>query len=345
VIFKDKKALLSAKGSLLSTTEPIGSRRGGLYIVTGQSAQGLAHVATNSNELWFRRLGHLHFKALPDLQNTICGMPSISLSKSEISKGCMLGKNTKKTFPNSDNRAQGTLDLVHSDLCGAMSSHSLNGCLYYVSFIDDCSRKCWIYFLKAKSDTFDKFKEYKAFIEKQTGKHIRTLRKDNGGEFESLQFEDFCKEARIKRELTVPYNPQQNGVAKRKNKTICEATKATLFDQDLPNSLWEEATSTVVYIQNRCPHAILKEKTPEDVFSRIKLEVGHLRIFGCPVYIHVPKEKRTKMAPSSKKGFFVGYSENSKAYKIYVPGQRQIEVSRDVTFHEEAAFKKSIELQ
>jgi hypothetical protein len=89
----------------------------------------------------------------------------------------------------------------------------------------------------------------------------------------------------------------------------------------------------------------LKDKTPEEVFSGIKPEVGHLRIFGCHVYIHVPKEKRTKMEPSSKKGVFVGYSENSKAYRIYVPGQRQIEVSRDVTFHEEAAFNKSIELQ
>jgi hypothetical protein len=120
----------------------------------------------------------------------------------------------------------------------------------------------------------------------------------------------------------MPYNPQQNGVAERKNKTICEATKAMMFDQDMPNSLWEEATSTVVYIQNMCPHAILKDKTPEEVFSGIKPEVGNLRIFGCPVYIHVPKEKRTKMEPSCKKGVFVGYNENSKAYMIYVLGHR-----------------------
>jgi transposase InsO family protein len=138
-----------------------------------------------------------------------------------------------------------------------MSSPSLGGCFYYAIFIDDYSRKCWIYFLKDKSDTFDKFKEYKAFIEKKTGKHIRTLRIENGGEFESLQFEDFCKSTGIKRQLIMPYNPQQNRVDERKNKTICEATKAMMFDQDLSNSLWAEATSTVVYIQNRFPHAIL----------------------------------------------------------------------------------------
>jgi hypothetical protein len=100
-----------------------------------------------------------------------------------------------------------------------------------------------------------------------------------------------------------------------------------------------------VYIQNRFPHVILKGNTPKEVFSGIKPEVGLLRIFGCHVYIHVPKEKRTKMEPSCKKGVFLGYSENAKAYRIYVPGQRKIEVSIYVTFHEEVAFKKSRELQ
>jgi hypothetical protein len=86
--------------------------------------------------------------------------------------------------------------------------------------------------------------------------------------------------------------------------TICEAAKAMMFDQDLPNSLWVEATGTTVYILNRCPHTILKDKTLEESFIGKKPEVGHLRIFGCPVYIHVPKEKRTKMEPSCKKGIF-----------------------------------------
>jgi hypothetical protein len=78
----------------------------------------------------------------------------------------MLGKRIKKAFPSSDSQAQGILDLVHSDVCGPMSSPSLISCLYYVIFIDDYSRKCWIYFLKDESDTFDKFKEHKDFIEK-----------------------------------------------------------------------------------------------------------------------------------------------------------------------------------
>jgi hypothetical protein len=132
----------------------------------------------------------------------------------------------------------------------------------------------------------------------------------------------------------VPYNPQHNGIVERKNRKICEAAKSMMCDQDLPSSLWAEATNTAVYIQNRSPHVILGEKTPEEAFTGENPEVGHLRIFRCSVFIHIPKEKRTKMDPSGKKCFFVGYSETSKAYIIYVPGQRFIEVSRDVTFHE-----------
>ena len=109
-------------------------------------------------------------------------------------------------------------------------------------------------------------------------------------------------------------------VVERKNRTICEAAKAMLTDLDLPLSLWVEAAGTAVYIQNRSPHAILGEKTPEEVFTNKKPVVYHMRIFGTPVYIHVPKEKRAKLEPSGKKGVFVGYSDSSKAYHIYVPG-------------------------
>jgi hypothetical protein len=102
---------------------------------------------------------------------------------------------------------------------------------------------------------------------------------------------------------------------------------------------------TTVYVQNKSPHQILKNITPEEAFTGVKPEIGHFRIFGCPVYFHVPKEKRSKLEPSGRKGTFVGYSESSKAYRIYIPVQRQIEISRDVTFEEEIAFQRSRESQ
>ena len=164
-------------------------------------------------------------------------MPIIHFDHNEVCKGCMLDKNVKKSFPSSIKRSKEVLELIHSNICGPMSSPSLSGYLYYVIFIDDYSRKTWIYFLKTKGETFGKFQEFKALVEKQTSKNIYALRTDNGGEFESHYFDGFCKEEGIKRQLIVPYNPQQNGVVERKNRTICEAAKAMMFDQDLPNSL------------------------------------------------------------------------------------------------------------
>ena len=120
--------------------------------------------------------------------------------------------------------------------------------MYYVLFIDDHSRKSWIYFLKAKSETFDRFKEFKALIENQIDRHIHILKSDNGGEYESNEFDYFCREVGIKKELIVPYNPQQNGVAKRKNRLICEVSKTVISNIDIPLSLCAEDIGTTMYI-------------------------------------------------------------------------------------------------
>lgn len=102
--------------------------------------------------------------------------------------------------------------------------------------------------MKTKKENFNKFQDFKALVKKKTGKSIRILRTNNGGEFESCHFEYFFKEEGIKRQLIVPYNPQQNGVVERKNMTICEESKPIMYDVDLPISLWDEATRTIVYV-------------------------------------------------------------------------------------------------
>jgi hypothetical protein len=214
-----------------------------------------------------------------------------------------------------------------------------------VSFIDDYSRKTWAYFLKSKDEVFGKFKEFKALIENLSKRKIKILRSENGGEYTSKEFVSFCKDVRIKRELTTSYNPPQNGVAERKNRTIMEAEKTMIHDQDLPMHLWAEAARIVVYVKNRLSHSALEFKNPEEMFSKKKPEVSHLKIFGCPVFVHIPKERRTKFDPSRKKGIFVGYFEVSKAFRIYIPSFHHLEISRDVIFDEEATLKRSRKCQ
>jgi transposase InsO family protein len=172
------------------------------------------------------------------------------------------------------------------------------GSLYYVIFIDHCSRNTWLYLLKTKDEVFSKFQEFKAEIENLTNKKIKTLRTDNGGEYISKEFFAFCKSTGVRREIKFPHNPQKNGITKRKNRSIEETVKALMNNQGLSMYLWGEATMTIIYVQNRSPHHISKDMTPKEAFSGKKPNVEHLRIFGCHVYIHIPRDKRKKLEPS-----------------------------------------------
>jgi transposase InsO family protein len=127
-------------------------------------------------------------------------LPKIHIEHDGICRGCALGKNVKGSFPSSDSRSKGILDLIHTYVCGPMTVASLSEYLYYVLFIDDQSRKTWIYFLKTKDGVLARFQEFRAQVENLTGRKIKVLRSDNGGEYTSRDFSDFCIEAEIKRE-------------------------------------------------------------------------------------------------------------------------------------------------
>jgi len=184
------------------------------------------HGDKDLNELWHRRMGHLHHGALRILRKTVTGVPDLSTKRDDVCKGCALGKYAKEAFPRSKNRSKSVLGLIHLDICRQMSTKALSGVEYFVTFIDDHSRKTRIYFLKTKDEVFCRFKEFKALVENLTGKKIKVLRLDNGGEYVDKDFTDFCTRKGIRREWTAPYNPEQNGIAKRKNRTIVEATRA-----------------------------------------------------------------------------------------------------------------------
>jgi len=230
VAFVDGQVRAWPKGSSIDSAGVIGVREGGLYRLMGKLLQALVHDSTTLSELWHRRFAHLYYRALPALPKMVTGILKLQVEHDGVCRGCALGKNVKGAFPSSDSRSKGILDLIHSDVCGPMTVESISRCLYYVISMDDYSQKTWIFSLKTKDEVFSKFREFKARVENLTGKKIRILRSDNGGEYTSGDFTDFCKEAGIKREYTIPYNPQQNEVAERKNKAILKAMKAMIHD-------------------------------------------------------------------------------------------------------------------
>ena len=123
---------------------------------------------------------------------------------------------------------------MQSDICGPVTLESNSGKRYLITFIDDFSRKCWVYFISVKSEAFSMFKKFKSLVEKEAGSLVCCLRIDRGGEFTSKDFNEYCLLNGIKRQLTAAYTPQQNGVAERKNRTIMNLVRNMLSKKHIP---------------------------------------------------------------------------------------------------------------
>ncbi|KAL4364247.1 hypothetical protein GQ457_04G014290 [Hibiscus cannabinus] len=200
------------------------------------------------------------------------------------------------------------------------------------------AEKLGVYFLKQKSEAFGAFKNFKALVEKESGFEIKSLRSDRGGEFTSNEFNDFCKANGIRRPLTVPRSPQQNGVAKRKNRTILNMARSMLKVKNMPKEFWVEAVSCAVYFSNRSPTKNVDNVTPQEAWSERKPSVRHILVFGSIAYAHVPDQGRLKIDDRSSKYVFIGYDSNSKGYKLFNPSNGRIVISRDVEFDEQASW-------
>lgn len=288
-------------------------------------------VSTNLN-LWHRRLGHICNKRLNDVKEA-----NIGVNFSEKEDGpcsiCAKGKQARKPYKEEGTRAKDILEIVHSDVVGPLNESSFSGSRFLVVFVDDFSRKVFAYPIKKKSEVFQKFVEFKNMAEKQTGRNIKIIRSDNGGEYVNGQFSTFCKDNGIIHQRTCAYSPEQNGVAERMNRTIIERVRCMLIDSGLDSRFWAEAAVTATFLINRVP--CRSQKTcPEEIWTGRRSNLKFLRVFGCPAFVHIPKEKRSKLDPKSVECIMVGYSTESKAYRLYNPQNGKIVESRDVIFIE-----------
>ena len=183
-----------------------------------------------------------------------------------------------------------------------------------MTFISDSSRLRAVILLKAKSDAFAAFKQFKAHDETQTSQRLLALRDDKGGEYISNEFDAFCAEHGIERQHTVRNRPQQNGVAERFNRTLAEGITAMLSESGLPPTFWGEALSSLVHVLNRCPTSARPGTTPYEAFYGRKPDVSHLRIWGCLAYVHVQKDKRAALGSHMEKCIFIGYPPGYKGW-------------------------------
>ena len=266
-----------------------------------------------------------------DEKGLLCGLTKVTLPFCEH---CVTSKQHRLKFNKSSSRSKSTLELIHSDVWKAPVK-SKGGAEYFVSFIDDYSRRCWVYPIRKKADVFLTFKVFKAQIELEAEKKIKCLRIDNGGEYTSDEFKNFCKEEGIKRQFTVPYTPQQNGVAERMNRTLLDRTRAMLRTAGLAKSFWAEAVKTACYVVNRSPSTAIELKTPMELWSGKPANYSHLHTFGCLAYVMFNTQEITKLDSRSRKCIFLGYADGVKGYRLWDPTDHKIIISRDVIFAED----------
>jgi hypothetical protein len=248
-------------------------------------------------------------------------------------EACILGKQHRTPIPKtSQTPTTRPLQLVHSDLCGPLPQKSLSGSRYILTFIDDYTHYSWVYFLAAKSETFEMFKHFKNMVERQTTYKLATLQTDRGGEYLSSEFNAYCQYHGIRRQLTIAHTPQQNGTAERKNRHLLETMRTLLFAAKFPTYLWEEALRTANYISNRVPTRTLYHSTPYERYLQIKPDISHFRLIGSLAYLHL--HKSSKLEPKSTPMILVGYDDLSKAYRCFDYNCHKIIISRDVVFNE-----------
>ncbi|GMJ14768.1 hypothetical protein HRI_005146000 [Hibiscus trionum] len=313
-----------------------------LYMLKGETLleaeASVASCSSDSTMLWHRKLGHMSEQGMKVLveQKLLPGLTKVSLP---LCEHCITSKQHRLKFNTSNSRGKAVLELVHSDVWQAPVT-SLGGAKYFVSFIDDYSRRCWVYPIKRKADVFSAFKVFKARVELDSGNKIKCFRSDNGGEYTSDEFDDFCRKEGIKRQFTTVYTPQQNGVAERMNRTLLERTRAMLRAAGLEKAFWAEAVNTACYLVNRAPSTAIELKTPMEMWTGKPVDYSNLHIFGSIVYVMYNAQEISKLDPKSRKCKFLGYADGVKGYRLWDPTARKVIISRDVIFVEDKLQRK-----
>ncbi|MCH79544.1 gag-protease polyprotein [Trifolium medium] len=271
-------------------------------------------------KLWHQKLGHLHLKGIKKAiaNEAIRGLPKLKIEEGSICGECQIGKQTKMSHPKLQHlTTTRVLELLHMHLMGPMQVESLGGKRYAFVMVDDFSRFTWIEFFKEKSESFEAFKELCLQLQREKNTVIIRIRNDHGKEFENASFLDFCASEGIKHEFSTPITPQQNGVVERKNRTIQESARVMLHAKHLPYHFWAEAMNTACYIHNRVTLRTGTTTTLYELWKGRKPTVKHFHVFGSTCYILNDREHRRKMDPKSEEGIFLGYSTNSRAYRVY----------------------------
>ncbi|GJT30042.1 putative ribonuclease H-like domain-containing protein [Tanacetum coccineum] len=296
-----------------------------------------AKATPDESNLWHRRLGHVNFKTMNKVVrgNLVRGLPLKLFEINQTCVACQKGKQHRASCKTKTvSSISQPLQMLQMDLFGPIFVKSLMKKMYCLVVTDDLSRFSWVLFLATKDETSEILKTFITGIENLIDLRVKVIRCDNGTEFKNRVMNHFCEMKGIKRKFSVARTPQQNGVAKRKNRTLIEAARTMLADSKLLTTFWAEAVNTFCYVQNRVLVIKPHNKTPYELFLGRKPALSFIRPFRCPVTIFNIIDHLGKFDGKADEGFFVGYSTNRKAFRVFNSRTRIVEENLHVQFTE-----------
>ncbi|GJT22147.1 putative ribonuclease H-like domain-containing protein [Tanacetum coccineum] len=320
-----------------------GSRGTDLYSITLQETSTpnpiclMAKATSSQAWLWHRRLSHLNFDTINLLSKNdiVTGLPKLKFVKDHLCSSCELGKAKRKSFHTKTTlSSKRRLQLLHMDLCGPMRVESINGKKYVLVIIDDYSRYTWTHFLRSKDETLDVLIDFLKLVQRGLHAQVRTVRTNKGTEFLNKTLHAYFAQEGIEHQTSVARTPEQNGIVERRNRTLVEAARTMLSAAKVPLFFWAEAIATTCFTQNRSLVIPRHEKTPYHIINGRKLSVKFFHIFGSLCYIVRDGENLDKMKEKGDACIFVGYSNQSRAYRVYNKRTRVIVETIHVNFDE-----------
>nr|GEX95191.1 putative ribonuclease H-like domain-containing protein [Tanacetum cinerariifolium] len=292
---------------------------------------------SNESELWHRRLGHLNFKTMNKLVkgNIVRGLPSKLFKNDQTCVACQKEKQHRPSCkPKIENSVSLPLHLLHMDLFGLTFIKSIIKKMYCIVVTDDYSRFTWVFFLAIKDESSGILKSFITGIENLVDHKVKVIRCDNGTEFKNKEMNQFYKIKGILRQFSVARTRQQNEVTKRRNMTLIEAARTMLADSKLPTNFWVEAINIACYVQNGVLVVKPHNKTPYELFHGRTPTLIFMRPFECHVTILNTMDHLGKFNGKADEGFFVGYSLNSKAFRLFNNRTRIVEENLRIRFSE-----------
>ncbi|GJZ01960.1 putative ribonuclease H-like domain-containing protein [Tanacetum coccineum] len=304
-------------------------------IPSGGLACLFAKATIDEFNLWHRRLGHVNFKTMNKLVrgNLVRGLPSKIFENDHTCVACQKGKQHKASCKTKlVSFINKPLQMLHMDLFGPTFLKSLNKKMYFLVVTDDFSRFSWVFFLASKDETSGILKTFITCIENQINHKVKIIRCDNGTKFKNSEMNQFCDMKGIKREFSVVRTPQQNRVAERKNRTLIEAARTMLVDSLLPTTFWAEAINTACHVQNRVLITKPHNKTSYELLIGRSPNLDFMRPFRCPVTILNTLDHLGKFEGKDDEGFLVGYSVNSKAFRVFNTRTKKVKENLHIKF-------------